>query len=280
MGSKSSKSKKNDPPPRKEEEKRTQSAPASLSPLDGASKEAAGSAPAANAPPRPLTAEVLPPAPPSKPSPPDEQTRKTPQPQAASPIFAPSPPPKAQTPPRPQPRVDHAAGAKKPPRQDGKAGEVVELTDESIAFFGAPAMTGLKSKVWADREHGMKTIQRLLAEKAEQVDSIRIWNCTIKIVAVMLKDKIAPVYFASVDVLKALVYHHVAQVPAPLLKDGLTPLLPTLLHRTGNLNVRIHEASIDCLLSLASEMKIGPEIFAPHILTPIRKGSKNIYGYG
>ena len=48
---------------------------------------------------------------------------------------------------------------------------MVELTDEAIAFFGAPAMTGLKSKVWADREHGMKTIQRLLAEKAEQVGS-------------------------------------------------------------------------------------------------------------
>lgn len=57
--------------------------------------------------------------------------------------------------------------------------------------------------------------------------------------AVPPRDKVAPLYYSSLELLSTLVAIYSAQLPLVVLSQGLEPLMPTLLHRVGNNNARI-----------------------------------------
>lgn len=82
-----------------------------------------------------------------------------------------------------------------------------------------------------------------------------------------------PVYFSALEVLKALMANLGPSVSKQALHEGLAKLLPTILQRVGNLNARIHSASLQALLFVAADRRVSTEFVGPYVLAPIKKKS-------
>ena len=55
----------------------------------------------------------------------------------------------------------------------------------------------------------------------------------------------APLYHASLSLLREMLGTFCPQLPKESLRAGMDLVMPMLIHRCGNLNTRIHEASLE-----------------------------------
>ena len=62
------------------------------------------------------------------------------------------------------------------------------------------------------------------------------------------RDKVAPLYHASLELLHEVLGTFSSLLPKETLESGIDMLMPQLVHRCGNLNSRIHEASLQVSL--------------------------------
>lgn len=58
------------------------------------------------------------------------------------------------------------------------------------------------------------------------------------------RDKVAPIFHASLDLLSELLASFSSMLPKQQLHLGMDPIMPIIVHRCGNLNSRIHESSL------------------------------------
>lgn len=134
------------------------------------------------------------------------------------------------------------------------------------------------SKVWGERERGLKNIHSLIVSesitRSGAADHTTLWRTVCGILQTLIKDKVAPVYFSSLEVLKVLVHSVCPRVPLEEVHDRLDEIMPALMHRTGNLNVRISQASMELVVFLAGERSVGIQYITPYVLETVRK-SKN-----
>lgn len=133
----------------------------------------------------------------------------------------------------------------------------------------------LFSKVWGERERGLKNIHSLIVSesitKSGAADHTTLWRTVCGILQTLIKDKVAPVYFSSLEVLKVLVNSVAPRVPLEEVHDRLDEIMPALMHRTGNLNVRISQASMEVVVFLAGERSVGLQYVLPYVLEPTKK---------
>ncbi|KAK3272939.1 hypothetical protein CYMTET_18794 [Cymbomonas tetramitiformis] len=135
----------------------------------------------------------------------------------------------------------------------------------------------LESKIWGDREFGLKTIkEKFLSQKYEGVNCNKLWEATCDVLYISLKDKVTPVYFASLKLLQALAECCGSCLAVSSIHEALDPILPILVHRSGNMNPRITQASQEVIIDLCRKEEIGLEYTVPFTLEPLSmKKSKN-----
>eukprot|EP00873_Tetraselmis_striata_P015725 jgi/Tetstr1/435989/TSEL_024870.t1 len=150
-----------------------------------------------------------------------------------------------------------------------------EGATELMGVYNESLVRGLFALMWGDREDSLKAVLRQLDDSPflSSTNSQMIWNVTIEILARALKDKVVPVYFSALEVLKALMANLGPSVSKQALHEGLAKLLPTILQRVGNLNARIHSASLQALLFVAADRRVSTEFVGPYVLAPIKKKS-------
>jgi hypothetical protein len=81
------------------------------------------------------------------------------------------------------------------------------------------------------------------------------------------------VYFSALEVLKALLSNLGPSIATDTLQAGLAKLMPTILARVGNINTRIHTASLQALLFVAADRRLSTEFVGPYVLAPPKKKS-------
>ena len=75
-------------------------------------------------------------------------------------------------------------------------------------------------------------------------DPLEVYKATCEMLARTLKDKVAPIFHASLALSSQLLSSVESMLSVEVLRDGFSPLMSILVHRCGNLNSRIHEASL------------------------------------
>lgn len=145
-------------------------------------------------------------------------------------------------------------------------------------------MRALHGSDWKDRETGITGASRAVVAAAATPKAEDAFSVACEILAVTLKEKVAPLYHASLDMLQVVLATFggsadpdapKAVLPADTMRTGAASLVPQLLHRCGNNNSRIHEASLQALLGMATCPTLGIAFLSPHVLTPLpARGSK------
>jgi len=102
-----------------------------------------------------------------------------------------------------------------------------------------------------------------------------LWQATINILQTTVRDKVAPVYFTSLEVLRVAVSTCAAHLAPSCTQNGLDLIVPALLHRSCNLNPRISQGSVATICFLAGEPSVGSEYMVPYVLEPVRSSAKN-----
>eukprot|EP00798_Chlamydomonas_sp_ICE-L_P014675 gene14675-20710_t len=141
--------------------------------------------------------------------------------------------------------------------------------------FGDRAVRGLFSSDWKEREQALSGITRFLSvPEVCKHDPTAAFLATTQVLERFVKEKVAPLFHASLDVLREMLNAFCSQLPLATMKQGLDPLMPPLLNRCGNLNTRIHEASLQALLGIAGVPVLGTAFVGPHALVPLPARAK------
>eukprot|EP00735_Rhodelphis_limneticus_P003823 TRINITY_DN15349_c0_g1::TRINITY_DN15349_c0_g1_i1::g.22781::m.22781 TRINITY_DN15349_c0_g1::TRINITY_DN15349_c0_g1_i1::g.22781 ORF type:complete len:560 (-),score=136.10,sp/O60308/CE104_HUMAN/23.40/8e-12,HEAT/PF02985.17/2e+02,HEAT/PF02985.17/94,HEAT/PF02985.17/0.42,HEAT/PF02985.17/1.3e+03,CLASP_N/PF12348.3/0.0011,HEAT_2/PF13646.1/1.6,HEAT_2/PF13646.1/1.2e+03 TRINITY_DN15349_c0_g1_i1:171-1850(-) len=162
------------------------------------------------------------------------------------------------------------------------AAEVDEaLTNALVEIFGGQDVSRLFSETWDVRDEAMKVIRdQLTEERIRCNDEEKVFQVTSMLLQRMLADRVAPVYFTSLDALKALMKNYTAEVQKCHLIDSCSNLIPILVSRIGDSNARVHEASCHALIFMARLRTVGPEAVFPHCVIPFtnQKKTRHIRG--
>ncbi|KAK3283653.1 hypothetical protein CYMTET_8662 [Cymbomonas tetramitiformis] len=174
-----------------------------------------------------------------------------------------------------QPNTAPDKAKKKEESKDSGPDEYPEgVTQEQCChLYGDNIAGGIVSKGWSDREHSLKSLRtRLMTDfDRETEEYVSLWKVTTIVLNKTIRDKVAPVYFASLEVLRTLIGTCCKHVPQSSIHDGLDEILPALIHRSGNINPRIAQASVSLLCDLSADPGCGLEYVAPFVLEPIKK---------
>ncbi|KAG2485535.1 hypothetical protein HYH03_015705 [Edaphochlamys debaryana] len=154
----------------------------------------------------------------------------------------------------------------------------VQVPDDCLSWIpvlGDNNVRGMFASDWKTREHALQAVTRSLGNARFNAEHAPedIWKTTCLLLDRALKDKVAPLYHAALELLAMLVSTYAGQLKKEVLTSCLEPLMHTLLHRVGNNNSRIQEASIQALLTLANQPPLGLGFLAQHALSPIPKKS-------
>ena len=113
-------------------------------------------------------------------------------------------------------------------------------------MFGESIVRNYHSSDWKDRLQSLVDVGRSLSTPKFMAgkDPVVAFTATSEMLAKTLKDKVAPIFHASLDLVAQLLTSLGSALSQKALRDGMEPLMPILVHRCGNLNSRIHEASL------------------------------------
>eukprot|EP00736_Rhodelphis_marinus_P009299 Rmarinus@m.14020 len=96
----------------------------------------------------------------------------------------------------------------------------------------------------------------------------KTFNATCCLVQRSLSDKIAPVFFDSLDVIRTLVETQASAMHRDDLAACLGAVLPQLVARIGDSNSRVHEAACHSILFLTRHPAVGGVMIFPYVCSP------------
>eukprot|EP00736_Rhodelphis_marinus_P007447 Rmarinus@m.27652 len=147
--------------------------------------------------------------------------------------------------------------------------ELVKLQNDLGAVYSSKDVERLFSSKWDVRCEAAKTVAETLSdEKVSCGDEEQVFRLTCQFLQHFLHDRVAPVYFSGLDVLRALMEHYTAEVQRIDMLDECAVIVPLLVSRIGDSNSRVHEASCQAIMFMARLQTIGPEAVLPHCVVP------------
>eukprot|EP00854_Cymbomonas_tetramitiformis_P006756 gene6756-8080_t len=145
-----------------------------------------------------------------------------------------------------------------------------DVGPEEFNGFGETILGELSSSIWAEREHGLKTVQTKFVEhNFKGMDCTQLWDAVCQALSNVLRDKVAPVYFASLSLLKSLAVYCAQYVPQRVIQENFDGLLPVIVYRSGNNNSRISQASIQLLIELSRVNEIAVHYVSTFVFEPL-----------
>ena len=147
----------------------------------------------------------------------------------------------------------------------------------TLQVFGDSIVKNFLSSDWKDREQSLTSIGRSVgnAKWMQGKEPSAVFATATEMLSKTLKDKVAPIFHASLDLVSTLLAAMSPLLSQSVLRSGMDPLMPTLVHRCGNLNSRIHEASLQALLGVASCSPFGYGYVGPFALTELAKKNRD-----
>ncbi|KAG1680361.1 hypothetical protein FOA52_015452 [Chlamydomonas sp. UWO 241] len=187
------------------------------------------------------------------------------------------------------PNKTPAAGTTKP-----EAGATPADTKLWTQVFGERAVRYLLSSDWKEREAAIGGVARSLSggELPAGASARELYAAACGVLAHCLKDKVAPVFQASLGTVDALLAAfacdgapHAKALPASELPGPMTPVVTAVLHRVGNANARVHDVCVAALVAVSRASRLGPAFVGPlahaePVVRPGRESSSTSQLYG
>mmetsp|Transcript_7204 Transcript_7204/g.15720 ORF Transcript_7204/g.15720 Transcript_7204/m.15720 type:complete len:559 (-) Transcript_7204:921-2597(-) len=150
-------------------------------------------------------------------------------------------------------------------------------TQHWVQVFGEHIVRNFHSNDWKDREQSLTSIQRSLSSSKFLAgkDPSLVYKTTAEMLAKSLRDKVAPLYHASLELVNDLLQSYCTMLPQPTLHSSMDALMPIIIHRCGNLNTRIHESSLQALMGVAAKQNFGCGYVGPFALAALPPRSKD-----
>ena len=144
-------------------------------------------------------------------------------------------------------------------------------------MFGDSVIKNFLSSDWKDRELSLSSVGRSIgnAKWMQGKEAPAVFTTVTEMLARTLKDKVAPIFHASLELVSTLLTAMSPLLSQAVLRTGMDSLMPTLVHRCGNLNSRIHEASLQTLLGVASFPSFGCGYVGPFAMTELAKKNRD-----
>jgi hypothetical protein len=140
--------------------------------------------------------------------------------------------------------------------------------------FGDAIIKQLSSEKWDQREQALQKIDERLRQEAnvaaEMSDRLPLFNACCCIVRTAMNDKVAPVYFEACKLLEYMLSDYGKDLPADEVRAGISPLMTSMLGRTGESNQRVLECTCALFLSLARLENVGLDFVAGYITQPVK----------
>lgn len=142
-----------------------------------------------------------------------------------------------------------------------------------LPIFGEHIVKGLTASDWKTREQSILSIVRLLenAQFVQKKDPVLVWKFSCEMLTKILRDKVAPIFFAGLTFFTELVTAYCNILSTKQLQSGTDTIVPLLIHRCGNLNSRIHETSMQAIMHMTGSAKFGCAYIGPFALAPLPK---------
>jgi len=144
-----------------------------------------------------------------------------------------------------------------------------------LDVFGFEIHRGLNAKAWDDRAQALATA-RAMCEKKQipaTVSNAVFMDACCKLVLVAIQDKVMPVYFDGLELIKYLCGEFFVEYPAEaseVVRNNLEEFLPVIIAKTADRNARSLEGTRQTLVFLARCACVGCSPVMAHIFCPVQ----------
>jgi len=143
-----------------------------------------------------------------------------------------------------------------------------------LDVFGFEIHRGLNAKAWDDRAQALAAA-KVLCEKKQipaTVSNGVFMDACCKLVLVAIQDKVMPVYFDGLDLLKYLCGEFFLEYPESheVVRNNLEEFLPLIIAKTADRNARSLEGTRQTLVFLARCSCVGTSPVMAHIFSPVQ----------
>jgi len=144
-----------------------------------------------------------------------------------------------------------------------------------LDVFGFEIHRGLNAKAWDDRAQALAAA-RAMCEKKQipaTVSNVVFMDACCKLVLVAIQDKVMPVYFDGLELIKYLCgefFVDYAAEASEVVRNNLEEFLPVIIAKTADRNARSLEGTRQTLVFLARCACVGCSPVMAHIFCPVQ----------
>jgi hypothetical protein len=158
---------------------------------------------------------------------------------------------------------------------------VKEVADDNNLFqktildvFGAQIHKGINAKAWDERTLALAAVRTKCENKniPQGISNSQFLDGCCKFVIVCIQDKVMPVYFDGLDLMKYMLGEFFANYPEAndVVRDNLEHMLPLLIAKSADRNARSLEATRLTLTFLARCPCVGAQPIMAHMFASVQ----------
>merc|ERR1712070_180459 len=140
--------------------------------------------------------------------------------------------------------------------------------------FGAQIHRGINAKAWDERTLALAAVRTKCENKniPGGVSNETFLDACCKFLIACIQDKVMPVYFDGLDLMKYMFGEFFANFPeaTEVVRDNLEHMLPLLIAKSADRNARSIEATRLTLIFLARCACVGSQPVMAHIFSPVQ----------
>merc|ERR1712153_98612 len=143
-----------------------------------------------------------------------------------------------------------------------------------LEVFGAQIHKGINAKAWDERTLALAAVRTKCENKniPQGVSNSQFLDGCCKFVIVCIQDKVMPVYFDGLDLMKYMLGEFFANYPEAndVVRDNLEHMLPLLIAKSADRNARSLEATRLTLTFLARCPCVGAQPIMAHMFASVQ----------
>lgn len=143
-----------------------------------------------------------------------------------------------------------------------------------LEVFGFEIHRGLNAKAWDDRAQALAAAKQLCVKKQipATVSNAVFMDACCKLLLVAIQDKVMPVYFDGLELLKYLCGEFFVEYPESheVVRNNLEEFLPVIIAKTADRNARSLEGTRQTLVFLGRCSCVGTSPVMAHIFSPVQ----------
>jgi hypothetical protein len=156
-----------------------------------------------------------------------------------------------------------------------------EKDQELVAVFGEGVLH-INSKQWKQREFVLEQVKHVIPQETDSDTSQKKVKCSVDLISRSLTDNVPQVYISGIQLIPILFSSSAMTFcTKSTIQKLVTPILKSLVSKTGDMNAKIQEQSQKTLLYLSSHEKVTLKYVNIFIMEPIEefiKGWRTIVG--